>query len=143
MPVIGSTITIDLHVTEDSDLDSLHAVARRNERVHPDLAETIREAVEQKAKSPLESNSVGDYDLSVDVGLVTERVPGAPRERITTEVDVEGEDHVVAAVDDAVSAPQRAQIADSVEAEVVSYLGENGLSNGIDVIVSVTPIEFR
>ncbi len=143
MPVVGSTITIDLHVTEDSDLDSLHAVVRRNERVHPDLAQTIRQAVEKKARSPLESKSVGDYDLSVEVGLVTGRVPGAPRERITTELDMEGEDHVVAAVDDSVSAPQRAQIADAVESEVVSYLGENGLSDGIEVIVSVTPIEFR
>jgi hypothetical protein len=143
MPVVGSTITIDLHVTEDSDLDSLHAVVRRNERVHPELAQTIRQAIETKAKSTLDEKSVGDYDLSVDIGLVTGRVPGAPRERITAELDVEGENHVVAAVDDAVSAPQRAQIADSVEQDVDSYLEENDLSDGIEVIVSVTPIEFR
>jgi len=143
MPVVGSTITIDLHVTEDSDLDSLHAVVRQNERVHPDLAQTIRRAIEAKSRSPLESASVGDYGLSVEVGLVTGRVPGAPRERITAELDVEGEDAVVAAVDDAVSAPQRAQIADTVEEEVLSYLGDNGLADVIEVIVSVTPIEFR
>lgn len=143
MPVVGSTVTIDLHVTEESDLDSLHAVARQNERVHPELAQTIRQAVESRTREFLATGSVGDYTLSVDIGLVTGRVPGAPRERLTAELDVEGENHVVAAVDDAVSTPQRREIADAVEAQVHSYLGENGLSGGIDVIVSVTPVEFR
>lgn len=143
MPVVGSTITVDLHVTEDADLDSVHAVVRENERVHPELARIIREAVESKAQPPLEAQSVGGHDLSIEVGLVTGRVPGAPRERITAELDVEGESEVVAAVNDAITAPQRAHIADAVEAEVVSYLSGNGLANGVDVIVSVTPVEFR
>lgn len=143
MPVVGSTITTDLHVTEDADLDSLHAVVRRNERVHPDFAQAVRQAVETNARSSLEAEEVEGYDLSVNVELVTERVPGAPRERVTSELDVEGDDAVVAAVDDTISAPQRAEIADAVEAGVLAYLGESGLAAGVEVIVSVTPIEFR
>jgi hypothetical protein len=143
MPVVGSTITVDLHVTEDADLDSVQAVVRQNERVHPDLARTIQQAVETNTTDALEADDVGAYDLSVSVELVTGRLPGAPRERITATLDVDGENAVVAAVDDAVSAPERAEIADAVEAGVLSYLGENGLSDGADVIVSVTPIQFR
>jgi len=143
MPVVGSTITIDLHVTEDADLESLQALVRHNERVHPDLAETIRESVEPNARGPLEETGVQGYDLSVNVELVTERQPGAPRERVSVTLDVEGEDAVVAAVDDAISAPERADIADEVEASVLSYLADNGFSNGADLIVSVTPIQFR
>ena len=143
MPVVGSTITIDLHVTEDADLDSLQALVRHNERVHPELAQTVRQAVETNAQEPLEEADVGAYDLSVNVELVTGRLPGAPRERVTADLDVEGEDAVVAAVDDAISAPERADIADAVEASVLAYLAENGLSSGADLIVSVTPIQFR
>lgn len=143
MPVVGSTITIDLHVTENADLDSLQALVRDNERVHPDLAAAVRQAVETNARESLADAEIGEYDLSVDVELVTERQPGAPRERVSIALDVEGEDAVVAAVDDAISAPERADIADAVEAGVLAYLGENGLSNGADLIVSVTPIQFR
>lgn len=143
MPVVGSTITVDLHVTEDADLDSLQALVRRSERVHPDLAQAVRQAVETNARESLEDAEIGEYDLSVDLELVTGRLPGAPRERVSIDLDVEGEDAVVAAVDDAISAPERADIADAVEANVLAYLGENGLSNGADLIVSVTPIQFR
>lgn len=143
MPVVGSTITIDLHVTEDADLDSVQAVVRRNERVHPDLAETIRQAVETNTAEPLDDNDIEGYDLTVDVQLVTGRLPGAPRERITATLDVEGDNATVAAVDDAVSTPERAEIADAVESVVLAYLGENNLSNGADVIVSISPIQFR
>jgi hypothetical protein len=143
MPVVGSTITIDLHVTEDADLDSLQALVRSNDRVHPDLAQAVRQAVETNAREPLEEADVGGYDLSVNVELVTGRLPGAPRERVRADLDVEGADAVVAAVDDAISAPQRADIADAVEASVLAYLAENGLSNGADLIVSVTPVQFR
>jgi hypothetical protein len=143
MPVVGSTITIDLHVTEDADLDSLQALVRRNERVHPDLAQAVRQAVETNAREPLAEAEVGDVDLSVDIELITGRLPGAPRERVSADLDVEGDDAVVAAVDDAISAPERADIADAVEAGVLAYLGENGLSNGAELIVSVTPVQFR
>jgi hypothetical protein len=143
MPVVGSTITIDLHITEDADLDSVQAVVRRNERVHPDFAQDIRQAVENIAAEALEESGIDSYNLSVDLELVTGRVPGAPRERIVAALDVEGEDSVVAGVDDAVSAPERAEIADAVEAVALSYLRDNDLSNGADVIVSVTPIAFQ
>jgi hypothetical protein len=142
MPVVGSTITIDFHITEDTDLDSVQAVTRHNERADPDLARIIRKTVEQAAREALDS--IGeDYDLAVDVNLVTGRLPGAPRERVTAEFDVEAEKSVLAAVDEAVSAPDRAQMADEVEARVLEHLGESGLSSAVDVIVSVTPIQFR
>lgn len=143
MAVVGSTVIVDFHVTENTDLASVRAVVRRNERVHPDLAETLRQAVEARAEEVLTKKGVVDYDLSVGIELVTGRVPGAPRERLCADLDVEGENEVVAAVDDALSTPERAQLADHVEGVVGSYLQENDLSNGADVIVSVTPIEFR
>jgi hypothetical protein len=98
--------------------------------------------VERAAREALDA--IGeDYDLAVDVNLVTGRLPGAPRERVTAEFDVEAEKSVLAAVDEAVSAPDRAQMADEVEARVLEHLGESGLSSAVDVIVSVTPIQFR
>lgn len=141
MPVVGSTITVDLHVTEDADLDSVQAVVRQSESVHPDLASTIRDAVQKRTQDALDD--IDGYDLSVEVKLETGRLPGAPRERITATLDVEGDNPVVAAIDDAVSAPERAQIADTVEDVVQSYLRENDLPSGADIIVSVTPIQFR
>lgn len=142
MPVVGTTITIDFHITEETDLDSVQAVTRHNERADPTLAQIIRQTVEQEARQALDS--IGeDYDLRVDVNLVTGRLPGAPRERLTADLDVEAEKSVLAAVDDAVSAPDRAKIADDVEARVLEHLGESGLSSAVDVIISVTPIQFR
>lgn len=143
MPVVGSTVTVDLHVTETADLDSLQAVIRQGDRVHSELAQEIRRAIEARAETALDEEEVGDYDLSVSVDLMTGRVPGAPRERLVADMDVEGEKPVVAAVDDAVGAPQRAQIADAVEAATANHLAEHDLSGGADVIVSVPPIQFR
>jgi hypothetical protein len=143
MPVVGSTITVDLHVTEDADLDSLQAVVRQGERVHPDLAQQVRRAVETLATEALDDEDVGAYDLSVTVDLVTGRLPGAPRERISVELEVEGEKPVVAAADEAVGAPQRARLADAAEAVVADFLADNNLGGGADVIVSVPPIQFR
>jgi hypothetical protein len=143
MPVVGSTITVDLHITEDADLDSLQAAVRQKKRADPELARGIRASVETHAKKALEDSDVGAYDLSVSETLVTDRLAGAPRERITVDLDVEGDKSVVAAVDDAVGAPERARIADAVEAVTANHLAENDLSNGADVIVSVTPIQFR
>lgn len=143
MAVVGSTVIVDFHVTEDTDLASVRAVVRRNERAHPELAETLRQAVETRAEEALKEEDVGGYDLSVGITLVTGRVPGAPRERLCADLDVEGENEVVAAVDDALSTPERARLADHVEGVVGSYLRKNDLSDGADVIVSVTPIEFR
>lgn len=143
MAVVGSTITVDLHVTEDGDLDSLQGVVRENERVRPELARTIRQAVESHTTEALDDNDVHVDELEVTVDLVTGRLPGAPRERVSVALDVKGEKEVVARVDDAVSAPERAQIADAVEAVVGTYLANHNLAGGADLIVSVTPIQFR
>lgn len=143
MPVVGSTITVDLHVTEDADLDSLQGVVRQNERVHPDLAGTIRQAVETHATEALDDHDIRVDELEVTVDLVTGRLPGAPRERVAVDLDVKGDKEEVAGVDDAVSAPERAQIADAVEAVVGTYLADHSLAGGADLIVSVTPIQFR
>lgn len=143
MPVAGSTITVDLHVTEDADLDSLQGVVRQNERVHPELARSIRQAVAEHASEALQDNDIDVEELEVTVDLVTGRLPGAPRERITADLDVNGEKAAIAGVDDAVSAPVRAQIADAVEAIVGTYLADHNLAGGADLIVSVTPIQFR
>lgn len=143
MAVVGSTITVDLHVTEDADLDSLQGVVRQNERVHPDLARAIRQAAEEHANEALHDNDIDVDGLEVTVDLVTGRLPGAPRERVTAALDVKGEKEEMASVDDAVSAPQRAQIADAVEAVVGTYLADHNLAGGADLIVSVTPIQFR
>jgi hypothetical protein len=143
MPVVGSSITVDLHVTEDTDLDSLQAVVRQDERIRPDLAQRLCESVEAYAAETLDENDVGPYGLSVDATLVRGRQPGAPRERIAVEFDVDGEKPVLAAVDDAVGAPERAQLADAVEALMADVLSERGLADGADVIVSVPPIQFR
>jgi hypothetical protein len=143
MPVVGSTITVDLHVTEDTDLDSLQAAVRQNKRVHPDLAQRIRQSIEKHTTAALKDGDIAEYDLSLAEELATGRLPGAPRERITVDLDVTGDKAVVAAVDDAVAAPERAQIADAVEAVMAAHLADHGLSGGADIIVSVTPIQFR
>ena len=143
MPVVESTITVDFHITEDTDLDTVQAVVRENQRVSADLAQRLRRTVETNATDALEANDLEDYELSLDVDLVTGRLPGAPRERITAALDVDGESSVLAAVDEAISTPQRAEIADAVEAVVLGYLGEHDLAGGVEIIVSVTPIQFR
>lgn len=143
MPVVGSTISIDFHLTEDADLESVRGATRQSDRVRPDLANRAREIVESKVAKALEGEDLGDYSVSVDVDLVQERVPGAPRERVSVSLDFEGDDSVVAAVDDAVTPPDRAQIADALEEDMVEYLQQYDLADAVEVIVSVTPIQFR
>ena len=134
---------LDFHITEDGDVETVRGAVRQNERVAPDLASRIRETIEQNASEALSGHDLDGYSLSTDVDLVTGRVPGAPRERITITLDFEGEDSVVAAVDDAVSAPDRARIADELEATAEEYLQQHDLADGVEVTVSVTPIQFR
>lgn len=143
MPVVGSTISIDFHLTEDADLESVRGATRQSDRVHPDLANRARQIVERKVSTALDGEDLGDYSVSVDVQLVQERVPGAPRERVSVSLDFEGDDSVVAAVDDAITPPDRAKIADSLEADMVEYLQMYDLADAVEVIVSVTPIQFR
>lgn len=143
MAVVGSTIMIDLHLTEDADMDTVRGVVRQNgAQVHSDLAQRVRQTVDRRARSALDGHDVGDYTLGVDVDVVADRVPGAPRERVTVSLDFEGDDGVVAAIDDAVSAPDRAQLADALEEMTQNYLHQHDL-RGVEVTVSVTPIQFR
>lgn len=143
MAVVGSTISIDLHLTEDADLDSVRGATRQSERVHPTIAERVRQTVRPLAEEALNGADLGSHTLTVDVSVEQDRVPGAPRERISILMDVEGEDGVVANVDDAITPPVRARLADALEEEMLSYLEEYDLASVVEVIVSVTPIQFR
>lgn len=143
MAVVGSTITIDLHITEDADRETVRGVVRNGDRVIPELASTVHDAVEQESTTVLEENGVKEYDVQVDLSVVTDRVPGAPRERLTANLDVEGDQSVVASVDEAVSTPERAQVANAVEAGVQEYLARHDLAGKVGVTISVTPIQFR
>ncbi|MFB6248608.1 MAG: hypothetical protein ABEL97_08575 [Salinibacter sp.] len=144
MAVVGSTIQVDLHLTEDADMDTVRGVVRQNgARVHSDLAQRLRQTVEERARSTLDGHGVEDYDLGVNVDLVADRVPGAPRERVTVTLDFEGDDGVVAAIDDAVSPPDRARLADALEETTQNYLHQYDLRGAVEVTVSVTPIQFR
>jgi hypothetical protein len=143
MAVVGSTIMLDFHVTEDGDVETVRGAVRENERVAPNLASRIRETVERNASDALTGQDLDGYSLSANVDLVTGRVPGAPRERITIELNFEGEESVLAAVDDAVSAPDRARIADELEETAETYLAQHNLDDVVEVTVSITPIQFR
>lgn len=118
-------------------------VRRRGEQVSADLAQRVRQTVEARARGALDDHEVGEYTLDVDVDLVAGRVPGAPRERMTITLDFEGADGVVAAIDDAVSAPDRARMADALEEATQNYLHQHDLREVVEVTVSVTPIQFR
>jgi hypothetical protein len=144
MAVVGSTILIDLHLTEEADIDTVRGVVRQNgAQVRADLARRVRRTVEERARGALDGHDVGEYTLDVDVDLVADRVPGAPRERVTVTLDFEGPDGVVAAIDNAVSAPDRAQLADALEEATQNYLHQHDLRGAVEVTVSVTPIQFR
>lgn len=142
MAVVGSTIMIDFHVTEDGDVETVRGSVRQGSGVAPALAGRIRDVVEEGSRSVLDGVAE-DAGLSVDVALVTDRVPGAPRERVTVTLDFEGDDAVVAAVDDAVSPPDRARIANALEETTAEFLEQRGLVEAVEPTVSITPIEFR
>lgn len=143
MPVVGSNITIDLHITGDADVDSIRGAMRRDSRIHPKLAEDLQRAIERRATLALQEHEITDCDLSVALELVEGRVPGSPRERIRITLDAEGDKPVVASVDEAVGTPERARIADDVEEIVQQYLDQHQLAGEVSVTVSVTPIQFR
>lgn len=144
MAVIGSTIMIDFHLTEDADIETVRGAVRQSDsEVDATFADSVRRIVEEQVTGALEGHEVGTYTLSLGVNLVADRVPGAPRERVTVTLDFEGEDTVVAAVDDVVAPPDQARIADALESNAVDFLREHKLDTVVDVTVSVTPIEFR
>lgn len=143
MAIVGSNVTIDVHSTADVDIEALQGVVRQNDRLDPALAQHIQQAIEETVTQILREEDITAFDLTVDVRLVPDRVAGAPRERIEARLDLEGENEVIAAVDNELTMPERARLADAVEAAVLDELGEHGLAEPAHVTVSVTPVQFR
>lgn len=143
MAVVGSNITVDLHITGEVDLNAIRGAVRHDSRLHPKLAEDIRRAIERQVTLALQERDITDYDLSLHFELAKGRVPGATQERIQAFLDAEGDNSVISSVDEAVGTPERARVATAVEEVVDEYLDQHGLSGEIRVTVSVTPIEFR
>lgn len=144
MAVLGSNVMIDLHPTPDTDVDSVRGAVQENGRVDPRLAEQLRDVLGETTEEILEARDAPDYSVTVDLEFVDERVPGAPRERISARLDVEAEDEdALSTVSDAVGPPQRARLADIAETRVREHLAEGGLAEVVETTVIVTPIEFR
>ncbi|MEF8816406.1 MAG: hypothetical protein V5A20_02390 [Salinibacter sp.] len=143
MPVLGSDISIDLHIVGDVELDTIRGLVQENGRLRPGLAGDLQRAIEDTAREVLEGAGTDDYTLTVDLNLVRDRVPGAPRQRVEADLNVEGDRSALAAADDALDAPERAQIADAAEAELNDRLRKKELTDVVDATVIVTPVEFR
>lgn len=143
MAVVGSNITVDLHITGEVELEAIRGAVRHDSRLHPKLSEDIHRAVERQVTLALQKHEITDYELSLDLELAKGRVPGATQERIQAFLDAEGDNAVISDVDEAVGTPERARVASAVEEVVTGYLDQHGLSNEVRVTVSVTPIEFR
>jgi len=142
MPVLGSNISIDLHIVGNVELDTIRGLVQENGRLRPDLAGDLQRALEDAAQDVLEG-AAEDCTLTVDLSLVQDRVPGAPRQRIDAQLTLEGDRSALAAADDALGAPQRARIADAAEAELNDRLRNKELMDVVDATVIVTPVEFR
>lgn len=134
---------IDLHVTADTDSDSVRGAVVEQSRLRADFAEGLRRTIRESASRLLEEKEIDDVTVSVDLELKDDRVPGAPRERIEARLDVEGEDSLLAAVEEAVGTPGRAQIADATEERLLEHLQDVGLIEVVETTVIVTPIQFR
>jgi hypothetical protein len=143
MAVVGSRLTIDIHFTADTDADSVRGAMRSNRNIHPDLEDELRRMVDRKTSEIFDDNDVEEVVASVDFELIDDRVPGAPRERIIGEVSVEGDESNLAAVNDAVGPPERADIADASEELILDYLARQNLEQDLNITVSMTPIEFK
>ena len=143
MPVVGTTVTVDLHVTGEADVDAIRSAVQDDGRAHPRLAQTLREAVEAPLRKVREKDRLSALDLSVEVDLVTGQVPGSPRARLHVHADMDGEREAIAKLDEAVSPPIRASVADEVEQATFSYLMDHDLGEVVRPTVSVTPVAFR
>ncbi|MFB6098517.1 MAG: hypothetical protein ABEK84_05285 [Salinibacter sp.] len=143
MPVLGSDISIDLHIIGDVELDTIRGLVQENGRIRPQLAGDLQRAIEDTVRDVLDDTDISEYSLAVDLGLGDEKVPGAPRQRIDAQLDLEGAQSVLASVDDAVGAPERARIADAAEDRLKGYLDERDLADVVGATVIVTPVEFR
>lgn len=143
MAVLGSDISIDLHIVGDVELDTIRGLVQRNGRLRSDLAGDLQQVIEEAAGDVLEEAGIDGCSLTVDLNLVDEKVPGAPRQRVNARLDVEGDRSVLASVDDAVGVPERAQIADAAEERLDEHLGDAGLTDVVGLTIIVTPVEFR
>lgn len=143
MAVLGSDISIDLHITGDVELATIRGLIQENGRLRPELAGSLQRALGTTTRDVLDDAGISDYDLTVHLSLVDETVPGAPRQRISARLDVEGDQSTLAAVDEAVNTPERARIADAAEEQLKSRLRERDLTDVVGTTVIVTPVEFR
>lgn len=143
MPVLGSDISIDLHIVGDVELGTIRGLVQENGRLRPALAGDLQQAIEDATRDILDEAGISNCALTVDLSLVEERVPGAPRERIDAQLNVEGDQSTLAAVDDAVGTPERARIADAAEQHLNTRLDDRDLTDVVGTTVIVTPVEFR
>lgn len=143
MPVLGSDISIDLHITGDVELSTIKGIVQENGRLRPELAGDLQRAIEDTAQEILTGSDIDGCTLTVDLTLAEDRVPGAPRQRIDARLNVEGDSSALAAVDDAVGAPERARIADAAEDRLTELLEDRELTSVVGTTVIVTPVEFR
>lgn len=143
MAVLGSDIMIDLHITADTDVATVRGAVQERSGLRPTLAGEVQRTIEEKTTEVLQEHEITDCTLSVEPELVEGRVPGAPRERINARLNVEGDESVLASVDDVMGAPERARIADAAEALLQQHLDEEGLLNVVETTVIVTPVQFR
>jgi hypothetical protein len=143
MAVVGSDITIDVHLSADAEDDAVRSVLRNQSQVHPQLRQRLEDAFEAQANVIIEQRDLGDVALNASLSEITGDVPGAPRERISGSLDFEADQQAVAAVADAVDTPERAALADQAEEIVVDFLAEKDLVHDVNVTVIVTPVEFH
>lgn len=143
MAVLGSDISIDLHIVGDVELDTIRSIVQNNGRLRPELAEDLRRAIEETTREIIEDAGATECTLSVDLSLVEDTVPGAPRQRVDARLDVEGDRSALAAVDDALGTPERARISDAAEECLDDRLEERDLTEVVGRSVIVPPVQFR
>jgi len=143
MAVVGSTLTIDVHFTADTDADSVRGAMRENRNLDPKLGDAFRSMIDREMSTLFDENDIEGVVVTSDLELIDDRVAGAPRERVTGDITFEGEESALAAVNDAIDAPDRARLADESERVLREYLDRQQLDEEINVTVSVTPLEFK
>lgn len=143
MAVLGSDISIDLHIIGDVELDTIRGLVQENGRLRTELAGDLQGAVEDTTRALLEDSGIDECTLTVNLSLVQERVPGAPRQRVNARLDVEGDKEVLAAVDEALGTPERAQIANAMEECLDEHLEDRKLTDVVGTTVIVPPVQFR
>ncbi len=143
MPLVGSNISIDLHIAGDVEISTIRSAVQKSGRLRPSLAEDLRAAIEQTVRAVLERADADDCAVTVDLSLNKDRIPGALRQRVEARLNVEGERSALAAVDDALGAPERARIANAAEARLGEYLRAQDLADVVGATVIVTPVQFR